>query len=275
MASLEKPHHLGKCLAGYRGCLTWENQVGLLGAMDLKDEFVPKSAVAVYSGGMDSTVMLFRMRELGVDIKGTLSVNYGQKHSKELEVAAAYCRELGIEHRVADLTGLQGIFGKSSLTNSSEEVPEGHYEEDQMKSTVVPNRNMILLAVATSWAISLDADSVAYAAHGGDHAIYPDCREEFAQALDKAIQLCDWSKVSLYRPFVSWSKADIAGAGDRLGAQLERTWSCYKGGEAHCGRCGTCVERREAFHLAGVEDLTPYEPSAPAVEDLVKSGWKL
>ncbi|MBC2605291.1 7-cyano-7-deazaguanine synthase QueC [Pelagicoccus albus] len=243
--------------------------------MDNLDEKAPKSAVAVYSGGMDSTVMLYHMRELGVEIKGALSVNYGQKHSKELDVAAAYCRELGIEHRVADLSGLQGIFGKSSLTNSDEDVPEGHYEEDQMKSTVVPNRNMILLAIATSWAVSLEAESVAYAAHGGDHAIYPDCREEFANALDKAIRLCDWSEVSLYRPFVKWSKADIAGAGYRLGAQLERTWSCYKGGADHCGRCGTCVERREAFYLAGVEDLTPYEASAPSVEELVKTGWKI
>ncbi|EDY83741.1 exsB protein [Verrucomicrobiia bacterium DG1235] len=243
--------------------------------MDLKDESRPGSAVAVYSGGMDSTVMLYRMRELGIAIKGALSVNYGQKHSKELDAAAEFCRALGIEHRVADLSGLQGIFGKSSLTSSAEEVPEGHYEEEQMKSTVVPNRNMILLSVATSWAISLGAEAVAYAAHGGDHAIYPDCREEFAEALDKAIRLCDWSEVSLYRPFVTWTKADIAKAGAKLGVKLERTWSCYKGGDRHCGRCGTCVERREAFHLAGVEDSTAYEDTAPSVADLVKSGWKL
>lgn len=243
--------------------------------MDSEVQGAPKSAVAVYSGGMDSTVMLYRMRELGIDIKGAISVNYGQKHSKELDVASLYCRELGIPHKIADLTALQELFGKSSLTNSEEEVPEGHYEEDQMKSTVVPNRNMILLSVATAWAVSLGADAVAYAAHGGDHAIYPDCREEFAEALDRAIQLCDWSKVSLYRPFVNSDKARIAAEGARLGAKLERTWSCYKGGDLHCGRCGTCVERREAFHLAGLEDLTEYEESAPSVEELVKSGWKL
>ncbi len=243
--------------------------------MDFTDQPVPKSAVAVYSGGMDSTAMLYRMRELGIEIKGALSVNYGQKHFKELEVAASYCRELGIQHKVADLSGLQDLFGKSSLTNSDEDVPEGHYEEDQMKSTVVPNRNMILLATATAWAVSLEAEAVAYAAHGGDHAIYPDCREEFASALDKAIRLCDWSKVFLYRPFVRSNKAEIAALGARLGAGLEKTWSCYKGGELHCGRCGTCVERREAFYLAGVEDRTPYAKSAPSVADLVKSGWKL
>lgn len=204
-----------------------------------------------------------------------MSINYGQKHSKELLVAADYCRELGILHKVADLSGLQDLFGKSSLTNADEAVPEGHYEEDQMKSTVVPNRNMILLATATAWAISLQADSVAYAAHGGDHAIYPDCREEFATALDDAIRLCDWSKVFLYRPFVHSNKAEIAALGTRLGAGLEKTWSCYKGGDLHCGRCGTCVERREAFHLAGIEDLTVYADAAPRVEDLLKSGWKL
>lgn len=243
--------------------------------MNSEVEGAPKSAVAVYSGGMDSTVMLYHLRELGVQIKGALSVNYGQKHDKELVVAKQVCVELGIEHRVADLRALQGLFGKSSLTNLDEDVPEGHYEEEQMKSTVVPNRNMILLSVATAWAVSLGAESVAYAAHGGDHAIYPDCREEFAEALDGAIRLCDWSEVRLYRPFVRSDKAQIAALGGRLGAQLERTWSCYKGGELHCGRCGTCVERREAFHLAGIEDLTGYESSAPSVDELVKAGWRL
>lgn len=243
--------------------------------MEFDVQSVPKSVVAVYSGGMDSTVMLYRMRELGVEIKGAISVNYGQKHAKELDVAAEVCGDLGITHRIADLTALQELFGKSSLTNAEEEVPEGHYEEDQMKSTVVPNRNMILLSVATAWAVSLQAEAVAYAAHGGDHAIYPDCREEFADALDKAIQLCDWSRVCLYRPFVKSNKAEIAAEGARLGAGLERTWSCYKGGDLHCGRCGTCVERREAFYLAGVEDLTEYEKEAPSVAKLIESGWKL
>ena len=243
--------------------------------MDSQVQAKPKSVVAVYSGGMDSTVMLYHLREQGVDIKGALSVHYGQKHEKELHVAKQVCDELGIEHQIVDLRALQGLFGKSSLTNAEEEVPEGHYAEDQMKSTVVPNRNMILLSIATAWAVSLGAEAVAYAAHGGDHAIYPDCREEFAEALDKAIRLCDWSEVGLHRPFVKSDKAQIAALGARLGAKLERTWSCYKGGEVHCGRCGTCVERREAFHLAGVEDLTVYDPSAPSIDALVASGWKL
>ncbi|MEM9160668.1 MAG: 7-cyano-7-deazaguanine synthase QueC [Verrucomicrobiota bacterium] len=236
---------------------------------------LPKSAVVVYSGGMDSTVLLCKMLKEGVDVKGALSIDYGQKHSKELHRARKICESLGVPHKIADLSSLVDLFGNSGLTNPDTAVPEGHYEEEQMKVTVVPNRNMILISVATSWAISLKAESVAYAAHSGDHAIYPDCREAFANAMDQALSVCDWSKIELYRPFVGLSKADIVREGIKAGAPLERTWSCYKGRELHCGRCGTCVERREAFHLAGVEDKTPYAENAPTVEELVKADWKL
>ncbi len=235
----------------------------------------PSSAVVVYSGGMDSTTLLYYLLEQGVAIKGALSVDYGQKHRKELLGAATICERLDIAHQVADLRAIAGLFGKSSLTDANVAVPEGHYEEDNMKSTVVPNRNMILLSLAAAWAISLEAEAVAYAAHSGDHAIYPDCRESFAAALDAAIRLCDWSSVWLYRPFVRWSKQDIAREGTRLHAPFELTWSCYKGGVLHCGRCGTCVERREAFYLAGLVDPTVYETGAPAPEDLARRGWKL
>lgn len=238
-------------------------------------EEIPSNVVAVYSGGMDSTVMLYRMRDQGVSIKGALSVNYGQRHRRELEAAASICRELSVPHRIVDLGGLGALFGQSSLTNLGVSVPEGHYEQENMKATVVPNRNMILLSVATAWAISLEADAVAYAAHSGDHAIYPDCREAFAEAMDRAIGLCDWRPIRLFRPFVNWSKSEIVVEGTRLAAPLHRTWSCYNGRAAHCGRCGTCVERREAFHLAGRQDLTEYEAAAPSVDELVKSGWKL
>ncbi len=240
-----------------------------------QDGSKPQSVVAIYSGGMDSTVMLYQMVARGIAVKGALSVDYGQKHRKELECAAEICRELGIVHRSLDLRAVDELFGRSSLTCQEEAVPEGHYEEASMKSTVVPNRNMILLSLATAWAISLKAEAVAYAAHSGDHAIYPDCREEFASALDVAIQLCDWSQVFLYRPFVALSKADIAAEGARLSVPFEKTWSCYKGEELHCGRCGTCIERREAFHLAGLQDKTSYAPTAPSVEDLLASDWKL
>ena len=144
-----------------------------------------------------------------------------------------------------------------------------------MKSTVVPNRNMILLSVATGYALSIDAGQVAYAAHSGDHAIYPDCRNEFADAMAEAIRLCDWKTVSLARPFVTWSKADIVCRGKDLGVPFENTWSCYKGQAFHCGRCGTCIERREAFYLAKVDDPTTYAEDAPSIEMLSRNEWRL
>lgn len=243
--------------------------------MSIKPDQVPKSAIAVYSGGMDSTVMLYAMLEEGVDLRGALSVDYGQKHRKEILVAKKICESLGIEHRIADLRGISSLFGSSGLTNENIDVPEGHYEAVSMKQTVVPNRNMILISVATAWAITKGAEAVAYAAHSGDHAIYPDCRESFANALDQAMQLCDWSEVRLYRPFVNLSKEEIVKKGNRLGSPLGRTWSCYKGGDLHCGKCGTCIERREAFHLSGIEDHTPYAIDAPSIEKLVAQNWRL
>jgi len=243
--------------------------------MSIKDDQIPESAIAVYSGGMDSTVMLYAMREKGVDIRGALTVDYGQKHRKEIAVAAEICSELKIEHRIADLRGISKLFGASGLTDLKTSVPEGHYEQESMKQTVVPNRNMILISVATAWAITKRAEAVAYAAHSGDHAIYPDCRESFAKALDQAIQLCDWSKVRLYRPFVHSSKEQIVVEGRRMGSPLGKTWSCYKGGELHCGKCGTCIERREAFHLSGIEDPTAYAHDAPNVEMLAAQNWRI
>ena len=231
-------------------------------------------SLVVHSGGMDSTVLLHKLVQEGDEVKA-LSVNYGQRHSRELDRARALCAELGVEHRVADLSGLSDLLAGSALTSSDIEVPEGHYAEDNMKATVVPNRNMILLSVAAGWAISSKFDRIAYAAHSGDHAIYPDCRNEFAEALDGAIRLADWHEVSLYRPFVDMTKADIVSLGAKFEVPFEKTWSCYKGQDLHCGRCGTCVERREAFYLAGVEDPTTYAPDAPTVQEMVASDWKL
>jgi 7-cyano-7-deazaguanine synthase len=214
--------------------------------------------VLIYSGGLDSTVALYHLKEKGHDLKA-LSVDYGQRHAKEIAFARYHCEKLGVEHQIADLRGVTHLLGGSSQTSAELEVPEGHYAEESMKLTVVPNRNMIMLSVAIGWAVSLKFDHVAYAAHAGDHTIYPDCRPEFAAAIDHAASLADWHQVSLLRPFVQWSKADIAAEGKRLGVEIERTWSCYKGQEIHCGKCGTCVERREAFAIAGVTDPTPYQ----------------
>lgn len=215
-----------------------------------------KKVVAVVSGGLDSAVLLYDLLARGARVKA-LSVHYGQRHARELRAAAALCRLRGVPHQTVDLRGLRRLLS-SSLTTRSARVPEGHYAEANMKSTVVPNRNMILLAAAAAWAISSRFDAVAYAAHSGDHAVYPDCREEFVRALDKAIGLADWHKVRLLRPFVRMTKADIVRRGAALRVPFGKTWSCYKGGARHCGKCGTCVERREAFRLAGVPDPTRY-----------------
>jgi len=214
--------------------------------------------VLIYSGGIDSTVLLYDLLNSGHDVQA-LSVNYGQRHGKELDCAKSLCKQLHVEHHVADLTALNPLLSGSSLTSPHVQVPEGHYEDESMKATVVPNRNMILLSIATGWAMSTGASSVSYAAHSGDRAIYPDCREEFADAMNSVMEIAGWDKVSLNRPFSSLTKADIVKLGDELGVPFEQTWSCYKGGQVHCGVCGTCVERREAFQLAGATDSTIYD----------------
>lgn len=213
--------------------------------------------ILTFSGGLDSTILLYKLLSEGHEVR-CLSVDYGQRHRKELLAASNICRNLMVKHRIADLKPIKEFLAGSSQT-SDIEVPEGHYAEDSMKATVVPNRNMLLLSVATAWGVSSKSDFVAYAAHSGDHAIYPDCRSEFADALGVAISLCDWYQVKLVRPFIGLSKADLVRIGAELKVQFKDTWSCYKGQELHCGKCGTCNERREAFELAGVQDPTEYQ----------------
>lgn len=230
--------------------------------------------VLIYSGGLDSTVLLYSLLAEGHEVYA-LSIDYGQRHKRELNSARTICRAVGVTHQVADLSGLNPLLAGSSLTSKSVAVPEGHYAEETMKQTIVPNRNMILLSIAGGWALSQKCEAVAYAAHGGDHAIYPDCRHEFTEAMDKALRLADWETLYLLNPFVTRTKADLVRLGSELGVPFEQTWSCYKGGRAHCGRCGTCVERREAFYLAGVKDPTTYASSAPTVKQLVAHDWRI
>lgn len=217
----------------------------------------PMKIVVVYSGGLDSTVLLYDLLARAHRVKA-LSVHYGQRHARELKHAARICRDLRVPHEIADLRGIAHLMATSSLTSRKIAVPEGHYAALTMKRTVVPNRNMLLIATACAWAISSGFDAVAYAAHTGDHAVYPDCREPFARALDKAVRLADWRPISVLRPFIRMTKMDIIRRGARLKVPFAGTWSCYKGGATHCGKCGTCVERREAFRLAAVPDPTRY-----------------
>lgn len=165
---------------------------------------------------------------------------------------------LNLNHSVLELPMIGEILGGSALTDPTIELPEGHYAEESMKKTVVPNRNMILLSLAAGHAISLSFDTVAYAAHAGDHTIYPDCRPEFADSMEKSLKLADWNEIKLYRPFVNLTKEELVRHGLELGVPFEKTWSCYAGGNLHCGKCGTCVERKEAFELVGIPDPTDY-----------------
>ena len=231
-------------------------------------------SVVIYSGGLDSTVLLYHLKANGHDLSA-LSVDYGQRHRRELDCAAKICKLAGVPNRIADLSSIRDLLSGSSLTSPQIEVAEGHYTEESMKSTVVPNRNMILLSLAAGHALSLGANQVAYAAHSGDHAIYPDCRNEFAVAVAEAMKLCDWQPIELIRPFIDLTKAEIVAIGSQLNVPFENTWSCYKGGAVHCGRCGTCIERREAFHLAGLHDPTAYASDAPSTEALIANQWHL
>jgi 7-cyano-7-deazaguanine synthase len=207
---------------------------------------------------MDSTALLYYLLNQKYNVKA-LSINYGQRHSKELLAAATICRQLNVPHEVADLTSITKLIGGSSLTDSAITVPEGHYNDENMKITVVPNRNMIMLSIAIGHAIALKYDEVAYAAHSGDHAIYPDCRPAFVAAMNQVAGLCDWHPVKILTPFINMDKGDIAKLGDGLKVPFELTWTCYQGRKKHCGKCGACQERREAFFKHSLIDPTEYE----------------
>jgi 7-cyano-7-deazaguanine synthase len=221
---------------------------------------IKKKAVLIYSGGMDSFTLLHHILASGLarsDI-ATLTFNYGQKHVKEVEYAKHVCAELGIEHKVVDISAINSLLGGSSLTDDIA-IPEGHYEADNMKSTVVPNRNMILLSLAIAYAVSLEADTVYYGAHSGDHAIYPDCRPEFVQKMDEVSRIANFQPVAISTPFVDMSKIDILARGMELGLDYTHTWTCYNGREKACGKCGACVERLEAFSSNQQVDPIRYE----------------
>jgi 7-cyano-7-deazaguanine synthase len=218
--------------------------------------------VVLCSGGMDSVTALHWARAHH-DVRFALSFDYGSKHNaRELPFAVEQARALGVAHRTIPLDFI-GRFFASDLLQSGGEIPEGHYADANMRRTVVPFRNGILLAAAGGFAESAGAEGLVIAAHTGDHTIYPDCREDFMQAMGEALRLGTYAGIRLLRPFIALTKGQIAAEGARLGVDFARTWSCYKGGAIHCGKCGTCVERREAFLEAGLPDPTAYEATPP------------
>ena len=225
------------------------------------------NVVVLCSGGMDSvTALYWAAREH--DVVATVSFDYGSKHNaRELPFAAEHSATLKVRHECIRLDFVDRLF-KSDLLKSGGAIPDGHYAASNMKQTVVPFRNAVMLSIATGFAESVGAEALVIAAHGGDHAIYPDCREEFMRAFAETMRTGTYAGVQLLRPFIAMNKGEIARAGARLGVDYARTWSCYKGGALHCGSCGTCVERREAFALAELIDPTEYAatpalPKAP------------
>jgi 7-cyano-7-deazaguanine synthase len=218
--------------------------------------------VVLLSGGMDS-VAAFYDAVSRHEVVAAISFDYGAKHNhKEIPFAAHHSTKFSVEHRVISLDFVGELF-KSDLLKTGGAIPDGHYEEQMMKSTVVPFRNGIMLSIAAGLAESKDAAGLVIAAHAGDHAIYPDCREEFMKSMAEAIGVGTYAGIRLLRPFISMTKADIASRGHTLGVDFAQTWSCYKGGVLHCGTCGTCVERREAFIVAGIPDPTKYASEEP------------
>lgn len=217
------------------------------------------NALVICSGGLDSVSLAHKVAT-EQKLIGLLSFDYGQRHKKELGFASICAKRLGVPHQIVDIRDVGRNLSGSALTDNVD-VPDGHYAEDSMRITVVPNRNAIMLAIAFGVAAAQQADAVATAVHGGDHFIYPDCRPAFIDAFQTMQNhaLAGYADIRLYAPYVNMSKADIVSEGAKHATPFDATWSCYKGGTRHCGRCGTCVERREAFDLAGIADPTDYE----------------
>ena len=215
-----------------------------------------KSSLIILSGGMDSVTMLHDHKK---EIALAVSFDYGSNHNaREIECAAYHCKLLGIKHIVIPLEFFTNYF-KSSLLEGDDAIPEGNYNDNNIRSTVVPFRNGIMLAIAAGIAESNGLQRLLIANHGGDHSIYPDCRPEFISAIDAATKAGTYNHVEVYAPYTNITKTDIARIGHRLKIDYSKTWSCYRGGKIHCGRCATCLERREALREAGVEDNTQYE----------------
>jgi 7-cyano-7-deazaguanine synthase len=221
----------------------------------------PRHVVIVASGGLDSTTLAYWLASRGSRLT-MLAVDYGQRHARELQAAAQAATALGAECHVADLRSIGQFLAGSALTTEAIDVPDGHYADETMKATVVPNRNALLLDLGVALAITAGAQAVAYGAHAGDHFIYPDCRPGFVTAYEQMVLAGNDGFLpggfTVTAPFITMTKAGIAALAGRLDVPIGQTWSCYRGGTLHCGTCGTCTERREALALAGVRDPTEY-----------------
>ncbi len=221
-----------------------------------------KKTVLIFSGGLDSSTLLWSAILEGYNVHA-MSFNYGQRHVRELTAAknvafkaSQFAKPFGLEvtHGIIDLTMIRGVFMGSSQTDERVDVPKGHYEDDSMKLTVVPNRNMIMLSIAAAFAISCGINSITYGAHSGDHAIYPDCRPAFIEAMESVLALCHYKPVELQVPYMYESKADIVRMGLQWNVPYELTYTCYEGESIPCGSCGACTERAEAFKENNAED---------------------
>lgn len=221
-------------------------------------------ALVVFSGGMDSTTLVYHCLESYEKVE-LVSVDYGQRHVRELEHAGRTAQRFGLRWDTINIQAFGAMLSGSALLGDAD-VPEGHYEEETMQITVVPNRNSIMLNLVAGIAISRGAGVIATGVHAGDHAVYPDCRPEFINALNKCLHEATAQDIHVSAPFVFESKADIAKRGQELGVMWSDTWSCYKGARIHCGRCSTCIERIEAFHVAGVSDPTEYADASLYLE---------
>ena len=214
-----------------------------------------KDSVIITSGGMDSTTMLYEYRD---QIGLAITFDYGStQNGRERLCAVTHCQRLGIKHIIVRLDFMHRYF-KSALLEGPEAIPDGNYDDENMKSTVVPFRNGIMLAIACGIAESNGFRRVMIANHAGDHSIYPDCRAEFIDAMSQAMQAGTYENVEVFAPYTNLSKTEIARHGAALGLDYSETYSCYKGGEHHCGTCGTCTERRQALRDAGINDTTIY-----------------
>ncbi len=213
--------------------------------------------VVIFSGGMDSFTVLNRALKDGKEVYA-LTFDYGQKHVKEIACASKVCEQVGVAHKVIDISAINQLLAGSSLTDDID-IPEGHYEAESMKSTVVPNRNMILLSLAVGYAVSVKASQVYYGAHSGDHAIYPDCRPEFVMKMNDVCQIANYEAVEIFSPYLNDTKSDILTDGIKMGLSYDDTWTCYNGREKACGKCGACQERLEAFADNNATDPLAYE----------------